>query len=188
MAATWQNTSLIMLRTLLNDAGCDTVTYTPQRLNDLLITAAYFLPLEINFNTDFVVDVEAKTITPDPIDSSVADGDEFINFMVLKSACMADEGNFRTAALAQGITARIGPASLQTSNYGQYLGMLMNEGPCKTFAELVKLYNMSYEGKKIIRAVMSPFASNSFDPSNMLGSLGVSDNQGLGGIYPRYPM
>ena len=114
MAQTWQNTSLIMLRTMLNDAGCDAVRYPPQRLSDLLITAAYFLPLDINFSTAFVVDVEARTITPNPIDQT--DGDEFINFMVLRAACLADEGNFRTAALAQGVSARLGPASLQTSN------------------------------------------------------------------------
>ena len=90
---------------MLNDAGCDSVRYTPQRLSDLLITSAYFLPLEINFKTTYVVNVEARTISPDPIDQT--DGDEFINFMVLKSACLADEGNFRTAALAQGVTERI---------------------------------------------------------------------------------
>ena len=184
MAQTWQNTSLIMLRTMLNDAGCDAVRYPPQRLSDLLITAAYFLPLDINFSSDFVVDVEARTITPSPIDQD--DGDEFINFMVLRAACMADEGNFRTAALAQGVSARLGPASLTTSNYGQYLQMLLNEGPCKTYDRLVEVYNMSYEGSKVIRAVLSPFTSNDFDPSNSLGSPGMGD-QAQGGNYPRYP-
>ena len=81
---------------------------------------------------------------------------------------MADEGNFRTAALAQGVTARIGPASLQTSSYGQYLGTLLNEGPCKTYNKLVELYNMGYDGSKIIRAVMSPFVANDYAPSKIL--------------------
>ena len=182
--APWQYTSLIMLRTLLNDAGCDAVRYTPQRLEDLLITAAYLLPLEVNFKSTYVVNVETRTITPNPINET--DGDEFINLMVLKSACIADEGNFRTAALAQGVTARIGPAALQTSSYGQYLGTLLNEGPCKAYTRLVELYNMSYDGSKIIRAVMSPFVANDYNPSNMLGSIGSADNQGLGGTYPRY--
>ena len=173
-----------MLRTLLNDAGCDAVRYTPQRLEDLLITAAYLLPLEVNFKSTYVVNVETRTITPNPIDEP--DGDEFVNLMVLKSACIADEGNFRTAALAQGVTARIGPAALQTSSYGQYLGTLLNEGPCKAYTRLVELYNMSYDGSKIIRAVMSPFVANDYNPSNMLGSIGSADNQGLGGTYPRY--
>ncbi len=184
MAQTWQNTSLIMLRTMLNDAGCDSVRYTPQRLSDLLITAAYFLPLDINFSTDFIVNVEARTITPNPIDQT--DGDEFINFLVLRAACLADEGNFRTAALAQGVSARLGPASLHTSNYGQYLHMLLNEGPCKTYNRLVEIYNMSYEGGKVVRAVLSPFASNDYNPSNQLGMLGEGI-QAQPGVYPRSP-
>ncbi len=174
---TWQNTSLIMLRTMLNDAGCSTVKYTPQRLDDLLITSAYFLPIEINFNSSFVVNVETRTVTPDPGLTTTSDGDEFISFMVLKAACIADEGNFRTAALSQGVMARCGPAVLQTSSYGQYLGTLLNEGPCKSYEELKKRYNFSYNGGKILRAVMSPFAANSFDPTNMLGSMGEADLQ-----------
>ena len=163
--ATWQNTSLIMLRTMLNDAGCDTVRYTPQRLDDLLITSAYLLPLEINFTNTYVVDVELRTITPDPINQT--DGDEFINLLVLKAACVADEGNFRTAALSQGVSARIGPAALTTTSYGQYLGTLLNEGPCKAYSKLVEVYNMGYDGSKIIRAVLSPFVANDYDPSNL---------------------
>ena len=59
-----------MLRTLLNDAGCDAVRYTPQRLEDLLITAAYLLPLEVNFKSTYVVNVETRTITPNPINET----------------------------------------------------------------------------------------------------------------------
>ena len=44
----WQNTSLLMLRTMLNDAGVNETRYSTQRLEELLITGAYFLPLEIN--------------------------------------------------------------------------------------------------------------------------------------------
>ena len=183
---TWQNSSLIMLRTMLNDAGCSTVKYPNQRLDDLLITAAYFLPMEINFSSSFVINVTTRTITPDPGDTATTDGDEFISLMVLKAACIADEGNFRTAALAQGVTARCGPAVLQTSSYGQYLGTLLNEGPCKSYEEIKKKYNFSYEGGRILRAVMSPFAANKYDPTNRLGSIGQAGNQGLGAIYPRY--
>ena len=90
-----------MLRTMLNDAGVNETRYNTQRLEELLITSAYFLPIEINFNTTYVVDVVAYTITPDPApsESPPGDGEEFISFMVLKAACLAGEGNFRNAAL-----------------------------------------------------------------------------------------
>jgi hypothetical protein len=160
--ASWQNTSLLMLRTMLNDAGCGETKYSNSRLEQLLITSAYFLPVDINFNTSYVIDVEQNTITPDPI--SQDDGQEFISFMVLKAACIADEGNFRNQALLQGVKARCGPAVLDTSSYGQYLKDLLSNGPCKTYDDLKDEYNFSYEGRRIIRAVMSPFVSNDFYP------------------------
>ena len=152
-----------MLRTMLNDAGCDgNNTYSTQRLEDLLITSAYFLPIDINFKSSYVIDVGAYTITPNPDDQD--DGKEFVSFMVLKAACLADEGAFRNAALLQGVTARLGPASLQTGSYGAQLALLLNEGPCKSFEELKKAYNFGYKGAQVIQAVMGPFVSNDFFP------------------------
>ena len=171
----WQNTSLIMLRTLLNDASCSTEKYTDDRLMDLLLTSAYIIRIDINFNTTYTVDVEAYTISPDPIGQT--DGTEFISFMVLKAACIADEGNFRTSALLQGVSARCGPASITTSNYGGYLKELLTAGPCKSYQTLSDQYNFSYEGKRIIKAVMSPFAANDFDPGTQMGQLGIGDLQ-----------
>jgi len=175
----WQNTSLLMIRTMLNDAGCNGENkYNTQRLEELLITSAYFLPLEINFDSTYVIDVAAYTITPDPI--SQDDGTEFISFMVLKAACLTDESAFRSAALLQGVTARLGPASIQTSSYGSQLSTLLTKGPCKSFEDLKNEYNFSYDGRKIIRAVMTPFASNSYNPLSNLGRL----NQ-AGGLPPQ---
>ena len=167
--ATWQNTSLIMLRTMLNDAGCSESTYSNKRLEDLLITSAYLLPAEANFSNDYTIDVELRTVSPDPAASSTADGVDFINLMVLKAACMADQGSFRDAALLQGVSARVGPASIQTSNYGAYLHQLLKDGPCASYKTLLERFNYSYDGKQIIRAVMSPFVSNNFDPSKQTG-------------------
>jgi hypothetical protein len=162
--ATWQSTSEFMLRTMLNDAGCSSTTYSPERLEQLLITAAYFLPNEVNFNTAYTINVEASTISPNPINET-DDGTDFISFMVLKAACMVDEGNFRSAALLQGVKARCGPAVLETSSHGQYLMSLLLHGPCKTFLTLKEEYNFGYDGSRILRAVMSPFVSNTFTPN-----------------------
>jgi hypothetical protein len=49
---------------------------------------------------------------------------------------------------------------------------LLTAGPCKSYDTLSNEYNFSYEGKQIIKAVMSPFAANDFDPGNQLGQLG----------------
>ena len=170
-----------MLRTMLNDAGCGESKYSNNRLEDLLITAAYFIPIDVNFNSTYTVDVEAYTISPDPIGQP--DGAEFINFMVLKAACIADEGNFRNAALLQGVSARCGPAVLNTNSYGSYLVELLTNGPCKVYEDVSNSYNFSYEGKKIIRAIMSPFVSNDFYPPMGDTGGGGTDRQGPNNVY-----
>jgi len=169
----WQNTSLIMLRTLLNDANCSTEKYTDDRLMDLLLTSAFIIRIDVNFSTSYTINIPSQTISPNPEDQT--DGDEFISFMVLKAACLTDEANFRTAALLQGVSARCGPASITTSNYGAYLKELLTAGPCASYDSLTNSYNFSYEGKKIIRSVMSPFAANDFDPGTQMGQLGIGD-------------
>ena len=166
----WKTIGRTMLRTMLNDPSSS--TYTDSRLNSLLSTSAYFLPVEVNFATDYTVDVTLETVTPDPATVSL-DGIDFISLVVLKAACMADTGNFRTRALLQGVTARLGPASLQTSSYGVQLGALLNLGPCQTYEELKNEYNFSYKGKQIIRVLMSPFVSNDYDPTSHAGGSSV---------------
>jgi hypothetical protein len=42
-------------------------------------------------------------------------------------------------------------------------------------------YNFSYEGRKIIRAIMSPFVSNDFYPP--MGDTGGADRQGPNNVY-----
>lgn len=170
----WATDSLTMLRVMLNDAGV-TQTYTDERLTDLLITAAYIIRIDVNFNTSYSVNINSKTVTPEPSEQS--DGDEFTSFSVLKAACLMDESAFRTAALLQGVSARCGPASITTSNYGALLKELLSSGPCLMYDTLTNSYNFSYEGKKIIKAVMSPFAANDFDPGTQMGQLGIGDYQ-----------
>lgn len=173
--ATWQQTSIIMLKTMLNDIGCGEAKYSSTRLELLLITAAYFVLVDIDFDTTYTVNIENQSITPEPIDQT--DGMELISFMVLKAACMADESGFRTAALMQGVTARCGPAVLETSNYGQYLKELLLNGPCKTYIDLKKSYEYNYADRGIIKAIMSPFASNNFDPGMYGNGNGAVDQQ-----------
>lgn len=162
--ATWQNTAITILRTMLDDSGC-TNTYTDKRLEELLISAAYFLPLKINFVTSYTINVETKIISPDPIETT-EDGSEFINFMILRAACILDESSFRSAALLQGVSARLGPAAIQTNGYGTLLKEFLDKGPCKMFEELTQTYNFNYTNKGIVRAILSPFAANDYYPND----------------------
>ena len=50
--ASWQNTGITILRTMLSDSGCNN-TYTDKRLEELLLASAYFLTVDINFATNY---------------------------------------------------------------------------------------------------------------------------------------
>jgi hypothetical protein len=154
----WQDTAVPILRTLLNDAGCGEKTYSESRLEELCIASAHFNVQELPFSTDYTISIPDATITPDP-ESDV----EFINFMVLRAACIADQGTFRERALLAGLEARCGPAILKTMQHVGGFQTLLTEGPCKAFEELKQDY--IFGNTDIIRAVLSPFVGNEFQPN-----------------------
>ena len=159
-----------MLRTILNDAGCGTTEYNDTRLEELLMAGAYINLTQVIFAVDYTITIATDTISPDPSTSSPIDV-TFINFMVLKAACLADEGLFRNKALSAGIKARCGPAVLETMNHLEGFKILLEEGPCKAYAELLNQYRFSGNSDNI-RAIMTPFVSQTFDPSTHRGGGG----------------
>jgi hypothetical protein len=154
----WQDESIPILRTILNDVGCGTTTYTDTRLEDLLLASAHMVLTQIEFPTTYTVTISDGTITPDPA-TDVA----FINFIVLKAACFADQGMFRQKALLAGVEARCGPAMLKTMQHVHGFQTLLEEGPCKAFEELKQDY--LFGNTEVIRAILSPFVGNDFQPS-----------------------
>ena len=153
----WQDEAIPLLRTILGDAGCCTTTYTDTRIEELLVSSAYLINYEIPFSVAYTVRVSLGVITPDPVDDEA-----FMNFMVLKAACLADEGTFRAKALLAGVEARCGPAILKTMDHIKGFQTLLTEGPCKAYDELKQ--DAIFGNTDVIRAVLSPFRGNTFDP------------------------
>ena len=156
----WQNELVPLLRNIINDVDEDNYTYTDARLEELLVVSAQLVIVDIvNLPTTYTVDVTQYSISPDP--TSTRD-DAFINFVVLKAACLTDQGLYRSKALAAGIRARCGPASIDTMKHIDGFRDLITFGPCKAYETLKKDYMF---GNPNIAAVLSPFVSNDFDPS-----------------------
>ena len=160
----WQDEAIPMLRTILGDAGCGAATYSETRLEELCLASAHLIIQDVPFDTSYTVTISEGVISPDP-----AEDVPFINFMVLKAACLADEGTYRTKALMAGVEARCGPAILKTMNHIKGFETLLTEGPCKAYEELKQ--DMVFGNTDVIRAVLSPFRGNDFDP----GSQRISD-------------
>jgi hypothetical protein len=163
----WQDTMIMMLRHLINDLNDESssTTYTDGRLEETLVVAANIVKHEISFNTTYTVHVPSVTISPDPTASSTEDNDAFVNFTVLKAACVMDWSLYRTKALVAGIRAKCGPAVLETLKHLDGFKELLSGGPCAAYEKLKDQW--VFGNGNICRAILSPFVSNNFDPDNL---------------------
>lgn len=162
----WQDTMIIMLRILVNDVE-DTPTYSDSRMEQILTVSAMYVNQEMDFDNTYTVDVVSPDISPDPVGvNDIA----FINFVVLKAACITDFSTFRTKALQSGIKAKCGPATLETTKHLDGFKQLLESGPCQAYEALKQ--NWVFGDGRLIKAIMSPFVSNDFDPQGLASSCG----------------
>ena len=101
-------------------------------------------------------------ITPDP---TIDDDSIFISLTCLKAACLIDQSALRTKAALEGIRAALGPAQLSVGGSLAGLKMIIEEGPCAAYDELTSHWDV--KEATAIRAVLSPFVGNRFDPTSL---------------------
>jgi len=151
----WTDIAIPMLRVLINDLEAIPV-YSDARLTDLLMTAAFFVKQDIVFDA-YTINYVADTISPDPSDDL-----NFMTFMIIKAACQADFSTYRTKALLEGISAKLGPASLTTGGILKGFKDLLAVGPCKTYETMKNDY--IFGSGNLCQAILSPFIGNNFSP------------------------
>ena len=155
--------ALIIVRNLINDTQAPQ-TYDDNRLQELILTAAYLVVTDItSLDTTYSVNISGLTISPDPYNN----GPDvvFTSFATLRAACLADQSLFRTRAMVAGISAKCGPAILDTMRHMDGFKELITIGPCATY-EIMKKDFMFGSGK-ICQVIMSPFISNTFNPESL---------------------
>jgi len=155
----WQTDGVTMLRVILNDM-CDSPTYSDSKLEQLLVVAAHYVATEIDFTVDYDVSISDMSITPDPTDSPRDEA--FMNFIVLKGACFADQGAFRLRSALAGLNAKLGPASLSVGGdvLKGYMAIL-DKGPCAAYSELKQEWQ--FGDGATVRAIFSPFCGPNVD-------------------------
>ncbi len=153
-----------MMRVLIDDSDPATYSYTDTRIEQILVVAAQYVQHEISFTTTYTIDIGTPDITPDPTVTATKD-DPFTNFTVLKAACLTDWSTFRQKALISGVKARCGPVILETLKHMDGFKTLLEEGPCAAYEELKK--DWQYGNVNVIKAILSPFVGNSFDPRSI---------------------
>ena len=107
-------------------------------------------------------------ITPDP---TIDNDSIFISLVGLKAACIIDQSALRTKAAIEGIRAALGPAQLAVAGSLTGFNLILDKGPCAAYDELVSHWDVKEATS--IRAILSPFVGNKFDPRSL-----YSDNRG----------
>lgn len=161
----WQQEMTIITRTLINDLN-DPYEYSDSRIQQVLVVAGKYVQFDVNLDHSYKIDVSNNNITPDP---TIDDDSIFISLVCLKAACLIDQSTFRTKAAMEGIRASLGPASLSVSGQGAVWKTILDEGPCATYDELTSHWDV--KDASAIRAVLSPFVGNKFDPRYIQGNI-----------------
>lgn len=155
----WQTEIPIIVRTLINDVS-DQPTYSDARIAQVIAVAAKYVQFDVVLDHKYNVDLSNSSISPDPTD----DRDEiFISLVGLKAACIIDQSTFRTKAAMEGIKASLGPASLSVAGHSSAWALILDKGPCAAYDELVSHWDVAQA--TTVRAILSPFVGNKFDPS-----------------------
>ena len=160
----WEIEIPIIIRTLINDLQ-DPPTYSDSRIIQLSTVAAQYVLNEVNLSVKYNIDIVNQTISPDPSDPASRDTD-FVGFIGLKASCILDQSTFRTKAVMEGVRTALGSANLSiTGNLAGYKTIL-DKGPCALYDQLVLDHNIG--NATAVRAVLSPFVGNNFDPRYLL--------------------
>lgn len=149
----WQTELVELLRVMVNDLA-DTPTYSDYRLQRVLVVAAFQVSTELDFSRDFVVDVTAQTITPDPTDGDDRN-DAFTNLVCMKAACITDRGE-AAAAAKQAIAVRDGTSAIDLRGNLQGKLKLLEKGWCAAYDD-AKLEYQAGQVHTAGAAIIGPF-------------------------------
>ena len=149
----WQIEMTTLLRYVINDIETPQ-EYTDGRLEGLIVSSAQLTLGDVDFPKNYVIDIPATGISPDPTDPTRDNG--FINLVTLKSACLLAQGDHRKSS-NKGLIIKDGPSSIDARTLVQSKKELM-ETLCKEYAEAELDYRMGNSNAGA--AIVGPHRTN----------------------------
>lgn len=157
MAAYWDSECVEILRVLVDDMGT-TPLHSDDKLRRVLVVSAFQVLQEASFSQEFVVDIDAMSITPDPGDNVSATStrdDSYLNLICLKAACIMDRGAAVNAA-RKAMHVRDGGSWLDAREVGKHRIALLEKGYCATYEQEKNDY-LSGQSSVAGAMVLTPF-------------------------------
>ncbi len=163
----WTTTLVTFLRVIIGDV--DNVSYTDTQLQTILAVGAKDVNAEIDWPTTYTINISTPDISPDPTLAATLDV-KFGLMIVLKSACLLNLGELRTAAIKGGIEARYGSAVLKTGKHSGVFKQLIKIGPCAMYEKLHKQCKFEAFNTNSAFGVLSPFVNDETGPGTGSGT------------------
>jgi len=129
----WKTDIVLMLRSLIGDL--DRAKFTDERLRQVIVVGAYNVINDADFANNYVADVGAVTISPDPVKQKDTD---FTVLTLYKSACILLGSEVKTES-ANAISIKDGPSAIDLRGVSASLSSLYND-LCKKYDDMLNAY------------------------------------------------
>lgn len=145
----WQGSMTTIVRHLINDVDSTSYTFSTDRVETTILVAAQLLIMNVDFNNDYDINVEAITLSPDPTDTDTKD-DPFIALACLRAACIVIGSEIRKES-GNAISIKDGPSAIDLRGVTSTLTVLYQD-LCKKYDESLIDYRAgnSVSGQSIL--------------------------------------
>lgn len=147
----WQNEIVRIVRHLISDIDTDDPTYDNSRLEETVLVAAQLVRNELEFATNYTIDVDAATFTPDPTDSPK--DNDFITLISLKASLLILASEYKTYSVTS-MRISDGPSSIDTTDMTRNAKFLYENA----LADYIRAKNQYRAGNSVAgQAILSPY-------------------------------
>jgi hypothetical protein len=145
-----------VVRHLINDVDPTNYSFTTSRLETTILVAAQLLIMNVDFNNEYEINVEASTLSPDPSDSETKDN-AFIALTCLRAACIMIGSEIRKES-GNAISIKDGPSAIDLRGVTSTLTVLYQD-LCKKYEDALLDYRA---GNSVVgQSILGPYSPGS---------------------------
>lgn len=169
----WQGQMGTIVRHLVDDLNPSNYKYSDMRIETSILVAAQLSTMNVDFQNDYSINIEACRLSPDPTDNETKD-EAFITLVSLRTACIIIGSEIRSES-GNAISIKDGPSAIDLRGVSQTLTVLYKD-LCEKYDKLLLEYRA---GNSVAgQAILGPYA-----PGSDLISRNYSDHRSGGYFY-----
>lgn len=155
----WDTTLVLITRNLINDKS-SAQAYSDERIMESILIGGLYATSDYPFSTDYTFDFDQIQLSPDPTVAATLDKIAMALFP-LKAACILNTNSYQ-GSVGTAIKIRDGDSSVDTTGSFAGYDSILKNGPCGSYATLVKQLYMRGSAGATGRAVTTPQSLQGF--------------------------